>query len=249
MRVLVTRPEPDATAQADLLRARGLTPIVSPLLAVTFLPLSPEVVTRSDGYAAAMVTSRNALRSLKQNGCPDALKSIPLFCVGPATAACARTLGFSTVIEGEGTAEAVQRALVTYVKPEGARVLRLTGETPSSAPERLDHALREAGYAVDVAKCYRILPRSEFSPEAQTALESGLIDLVILMSPLTARTYLAASKDAALTLRSDKPSYLCISQAVADAIVGFPQSRVFVADKPNQSGLLSVIDQAVAELS
>src|SRR5690606_34319874 len=61
MRVLVTRPEPDARQEADALRARGYEPVLAPLLDIEFLK---GVSLDLDGAQAVVITSRNALRAL-----------------------------------------------------------------------------------------------------------------------------------------------------------------------------------------
>ena len=62
MRLLVTRPEPDATRQAERLAARGHEPVLAPLLA--HRAGNRNVPLELDGAQALIVTSRNALRAL-----------------------------------------------------------------------------------------------------------------------------------------------------------------------------------------
>ena len=61
VRLLLTRPEPDAARTAAALRARGHEPIVAPLLAI-------EIVSDADlgagPWAAILVTSANAVRAI-----------------------------------------------------------------------------------------------------------------------------------------------------------------------------------------
>ena len=118
MRVLVTRPEPDAAYEAELIAARGHQPVLAPLLEIEFckaaLPLA--------GAYGLIVTSRNALGALAAH--PDratALK-LPLYAVGEATAEAASELGFAEVVAGPGTAEGLRRArlIVREVAPSGA---------------------------------------------------------------------------------------------------------------------------------
>ena len=95
MRLLVTRPEPDATRQAELLAARGHEPVLAPLLAIES---ATNVPIELDGAQALIVTSRNALRALASHRDVAALLQLPLFAVGEATAKAATELGFTTVI-------------------------------------------------------------------------------------------------------------------------------------------------------
>ncbi len=247
MRILVTRPEPDATEQAALLRERGHDVMISPLLEATLLPTPSLEGTGS--HTAMIVTSRNALRALEQGGVPDHLADKPMFCVGSRTAEMASSIGFKDVRCGESDGAALAELVQNCETPGTGTILRLMGDVPSNAPNEISTSLRNAGYDVADITCYRARLHPEFSPPVRAALEHGDIDLVILMSPLTAKSFVQAHTSAGLTLRSDKPRYVCLSKAVAGELVGFPQSSKLIADKPNQSGLLSVVDHAVAQLS
>ncbi|ODS03449.1 hypothetical protein AUC71_09720 [Methyloceanibacter marginalis] len=89
MRVLVTRPEPDARQEADALRARGYEPVLAPLLDIEFLKGVPLDL---DGVQAVVITSRNALRALADHPQREAVAALPLFAVGEATAWAGRSL-------------------------------------------------------------------------------------------------------------------------------------------------------------
>ncbi len=58
MRLLVTRPEPDASREADKLAARGHEAVLAPLLVIEFVA---DVALPLEGAQALIVTSRNAL--------------------------------------------------------------------------------------------------------------------------------------------------------------------------------------------
>ncbi len=71
MRILVTRPEPDASATGQRLEALGHQVTTEPMLQVEFLPIDPVAFT---GAQAVIATSRNALRALASSGACDAAK-------------------------------------------------------------------------------------------------------------------------------------------------------------------------------
>jgi len=249
MRILVTRPEPAAAAQAAQLCQRGHEPLISPLLRV--VPVSPDLpgVLASTAISAVIATSRNALTAIARDPLPAALRPKPVFCVGPATAALAREAGFQNVVAGDGNAEDLASLIQKMVSPCDGALLRLTGDIPSGAPATLGKDLELAGYTVREIVCYRIVPVAELTPEAAVALREGRIGFVILMSPLTAKTYISAVGATGLTVQSEKLRYVCLSSAVADELFGFPQESIFIADKPNHWSVLSVVDRAVAKLS
>jgi uroporphyrinogen-III synthase len=80
MRVLVTRPQPDALETANMLIARGHQPIVAPLVRVNYHD-GPEIDL--SGVQAILATSANGVRALSRR---LARRDLPVFAVGPKTA-------------------------------------------------------------------------------------------------------------------------------------------------------------------
>ena len=184
MRLLVTRPEPDAGREAELLAARGHHPVLAPLLEIEFahrpLPLA--------GAQALIVTSRNAVRALASH--PDlgeALK-LPLFAVGDATAGTARDLGFAEVTIGPGTAATLAALIASDLDREHGPLVHLAGETLAYD---LKAALEGQGFAMRKVVLYRAVPADALPPQALAPLAAGRLDGVILMSPRTAKTFAA----------------------------------------------------------
>ena len=97
MRLLVTRPEEDAVAFKAHLVALGHQVTIEPLLTISTADADP---IELEGAPAIIATSRNGLRALAGSEQLDAAKLLPLFAVGPGTAAVARSLGFTAIVEG-----------------------------------------------------------------------------------------------------------------------------------------------------
>ena len=97
MRILVTRPEPDAQAQAETLAARGHEAVLAPLLIVETIP---RAALGLDGAQAVIVTSRNTLRALAGHAEREQAFRLPLFAVGEASALKAMKVGFADVTAG-----------------------------------------------------------------------------------------------------------------------------------------------------
>src|SRR5687768_1512277 len=125
MRILVTRPEPDAKLQAERLMELGHETLLAPLLRIEFLPHVP---LELDDVDALIVTSRNALRALEAHPQRGEALQHPLYAVGDATAELARALGFSDIAAGPGTGEALAK-LINAGSQKGASFLHLSGET------------------------------------------------------------------------------------------------------------------------
>ncbi|MDB5680974.1 MAG: uroporphyrinogen-III synthase [Sphingomonas bacterium] len=95
--VAVLRPEPDNTATVARVEAAGLTAIRLPLFAVSALDWA---VPNPAHFDSLILTSANAPR-LAGPGL-DALAHLPVFAVGPATAAVARARGLTVAETGDG---------------------------------------------------------------------------------------------------------------------------------------------------
>ena len=106
MRLLVTRPEPDAAALADELLALGHEPVVQPLLEFQPLDFDPAPLKAA---GALIVTSRNGLRALQGRIDPGAIAGCPVFCVGGETERGLRQAGFQTIAAVAETAEQLGR--------------------------------------------------------------------------------------------------------------------------------------------
>src|ERR1044072_2814597 len=97
MRLLVTRPEPDATRTAEVLRARGHDVLVAPLLAT--LTIAAEFAGPYDGV---VMTSANAARALAAHPRRGELTQLSCFTVGGRTAEAARTAGLTDTVSAGG---------------------------------------------------------------------------------------------------------------------------------------------------
>jgi uroporphyrinogen-III synthase len=239
MRILVTRPEPDATRQAELLAARGHEPVVAPLLLIepaTCVPLELE------GAQALIATSRNALRALASHPDLGRARSLPLFAVGEATAQAATELGFSKVTAGPGTGEDLAKLIAETLNPKAGALVHLSGETVAFD---LKPALQAQGFALRRPVLYRAVPATRLPESVLSLLNEGKLDGVVLMSPRTAAIFAAlAVRHGALTEASRLDCY-CLSSAVAQAVEPL-KARAIVAARPREEDILALIDSEAA---
>jgi uroporphyrinogen-III synthase len=240
MRLVVTRPEPDAERQAETLRARGHNVVVAPLLQIEFrdvgrLPL--------EGVQALVVTSRNALRALARNEALGRAKTLPLFAVGKATAAMAAALGFETVHEGSGSADALAPLVAEKCRSDKGAILHVAGERLAGD---VKGELEKRGFTVNQPRVYRTAPAAALGGDLRDALAHGRIDGVILMSPLTAQTWSALARDAGLAREAGQVRHFCLSQAVAESLQDVDAAHVHVAPAPREDELLALIARETA---
>lgn len=232
MRLLVTRPEPDASATAERLRALGHHPIVAPLLTVTFIPPPPDLQKPS----AIIVTSGNGVRALSL--WPDGAHwdGVPVYGLGSATGI---TVGGRpiTVAVTVGTGRDLAEHIAGDIPVGRGQLLYIAGRDRAGELESLLAAVR---YDVRVVEAYRADPVQEFPRAAKVALSAGDIDGVLLYSRRSAETYLRLAEEAGISAALRRPAYYVISDRVAD-LLGPSYPRVHVAGIPNEDNLLALI--------
>lgn len=235
MRLLVTRPMPDAARQAERLKALGHEVLAAPLLEVQFLgaELPPLAAMQ-----ALIATSRNGLRALEAGGVlQDALER-PLFAVGGATAGLARELGFREVYEGPGRAEALPLLIAAHCAPGGGALMHLAGE---QLAYDLKSVLEKQGFEVMQPVLYRTRAADSLGDAAREALISGALDGVILMSRATAQSYAKLVGAQGLRQAAAKLSHFCLSRNVADALAALEGVRIIIASSPSEDDLLALL--------
>ena len=236
MRLLVTRPEPDAGREAEALAARGHEAVLAPLLKIEF---ARDVPLDFAGVQALIVTSRNALRARRE--LPDARK-LPLFAVGEATARAARNIGFANVTTGPGTAEELAELIAATLEPKHGPLVYLAGETLAFD---LKSRLEAKGFTLCQPVLYRARPAEQLPAQALSLLKSGKVDGAILLSPLTARTFALLIDKHGVVTQGRRLVCYCLSQAVAEvlSVLGF---EVRVAARPREEEVLALVDSEAA---
>lgn len=211
---VILRPEPGASATAEAARKLGLEVLAMPLFEVKLLPWT---VPEPDEFDALLFTSANAVRH-GGSGLAQ-LRSLPAYCVGEATAAAARDVGFYVRATGNQGVDALLQSL-----PADQKLLHLCGSdwrSPSEPRQSIEH--------VPVYEAVELNPPPKLS-EAQGAV-------VAVHSPRAAATFARLADEAALDRSSI--AVAAISAAAAKA-TGDGWARVGIASEPNDPALLSL---------
>lgn len=211
--VAVLRPEPGNAATLARVQAAGLTAIRLPLFAVHALDwTAPD----PDAFDALILTSANAPRLA--GSCLDAFAHLPVFAVGPATAAAARKRGL-TVNE---TGDRDGADLVATMAARGfSRALLLAGR---------EHALHDGGIIARSIAVYAADPL----PVDSGAIEALVGSIMLLHSARAARRFndIVGDTRASICLAA-------ISPAVAEA-AGTGWSDVAAAPSPDDDALIAL---------
>ena len=238
MRLLVTRPEPDAAREAELLAARGHDPVLAPLLEIEFIGAALPLA----GAQALVVTSRNTLRALAAHPELGAALKLPLFAVGDATAGAARDLGFTNVTTGPGTGADLAALIARDARPERGPLVHLAGETLAFD---LEAALGERGFATGKAVLYRAVPVRALPAQARDLIAAHRLDGVVLISPRTAGTFAELVAKHGLVTQAKSLVCYCLSEAVAEAVAPLG-CEVRVAARPREEDILALLDAETA---
>lgn len=232
MRVLVTRPQPDAAATARRLAAAGHEAIVDPMLIVEALP---DAVLPSGAFDGVALTSVNGARALAARGELGQLRGLPLYAVGKRTAAAAPQ-GFSRaeIAGGDGAALA---ALLREAVPRGSRLLHVAGEDRAVD---LGAELAGAGIEVELFVIYSAVPAADLAAATRAALAGGQIDAAFHFSPRTAATLARHALDAGLQPELARIRHLCFSPNVAAPLRAAGAPAV-VAEAPNEEALFALL--------
>ncbi len=239
MRILVTRPEPDAQIFADALQARGHEPIFEPLLTI-----EPKVLTLPsfEGFQALVFTSANGVRAFA--GLSEERK-LPVFAVGPASAQCAKEFGFQSVTKGSGDAAQLVSMIERHLDPAKGRLFHGAGAVLAGD---LKDALEQSGYQIERMVLYNAQAREAFSDRVIEAFSGAgnmahRIEGATFFSPRTARTFVSLTKHAALDKLLGSVKAYCLSKPVAEALRSLSLQGILVAEEPNQEALLNLMDE------
>lgn len=241
MRVLITRPEPDASELAAQLRALGVDTALAPLLSIAFQEIEPCALA---GASAIVATSRNGLQALSRSKALNAARKLPVFTVGPATSAIAREMGFAEVITGPGTASALAATIPEHLAKLGEGLLvHLAGDRLAFD---MSAALARSNIVLKVIPAYRTEPIKELPKAVVDGLGARDFDAVILMSPRTAEVWQRLIEQAGFASRLGQLTHVCLSAAVADKLQILSKPKIVVAQEPNGQELVSLIARLAA---
>lgn len=226
--VLITRPQPGADHLATRVAQAGWKPLIEPLL--TIVP-EKNADMNFNGYGGLIFTSASGVRAVSR---ADISRDLPVYVVGPATAAAARDSGFIDIRQGGGTVE----VLSCFIKNDDRApriLLHLSGADVAGAVRP------PPGIRVDRRVVYRVEAADSLTPMCRDAFAEGQIAAALFFSPRTARIFnsLIRAVGRAEALKSVKA--LCISDSVVECLHDLPWQTIVCAATPDTGGVLSLL--------
>lgn len=232
MRMLVTRPEPDAQATRDRLAALDIDALAAPLMTRRNLPAN---LPSPQGFAALALTSTNALRALADRKAHEPFLEMSVFAVGRRTAHEARLLGFTDVTPAEGTLG----SLVTTIA-----LARLEGPVFYPAARHMSGDLAQAlaphGLMVVTVPVYEMVAQPALPEDAASALARREIGAVLLYSRRSAEIFCTLAGAAIPPDQRRGLPMLCLAENVAAPLLENHFSRVLLADHPSEEAMMAL---------
>jgi uroporphyrinogen-III synthase len=230
VRMLVTRPEPDAHDTALRLAALDIEAVTAPLLIARTLPTS---LPEPTGFAAMAASSAAALRALEARGALAPYRGLKLFAVGDKTARVAREHGFAQVVSCNGNFAGMVEAIAHS---------RLSGPVfyPAARDQSGDLARSLAPYGVMVitTQIYAMDAASSLPEAVVTGLRDGSISAALFYSRRTAATFVAIAKELLDLRERRRLGVLCLSEAIAEPLIEAHFVRAGLADTPSEEAMM-----------
>ncbi len=235
MRLLVTRPEPEAERTAAALRAHGHEVMLAPMLRI-----EPDSTADLGGgpFAAVVITSANAVRALALHPRRSELIALPLYAVGARSAEAARAAGFAAVVSADKDVAALAALIGARHRAPTAPLLYLAAEDRAGD---LAAALAPRGIAVRTVVLYRAVMADALPAPVRSALAAGTLEGVLHFSRRTAQAYLDAARAAALRDAALAPVQLCLSPETAAPLAAAGAATIRIAPQPDEAALLGLI--------
>jgi uroporphyrinogen-III synthase len=152
-------------------------------------------------------------------------------------------MGFKDVFEGAGTAADLVPVLAQRSGDDGVLV-HLAGDILAFD---LTAALARENVNVRSVEVYQSVAAETLSPPIVEALRNRDVDVVILMSPRTAETWVRLTVDLSPPADLSGVTYICLSKAVADVLRSHSDDpKIVIAARPNLEEILVLLKRLAA---
>lgn len=234
MRLLVTRPEPDAQETAAELEAIGHSVLVEPMTRIVLLP-PPEIALRP---AAIIFTSRNAVRAAVAWPLVSGWRETTVLAVGEKTARAVRDAGFTDVRTGGGDVTRLAGAIAQALDPADGTILYIAGRDRAGD---LAGRLGARGFDVTTVEAYAAVAIAEFSAGARQALATGAVDGALFFSRRAASIFGDLLQKAGLLDALQRVTVYAISDSAAEPLQPFNPAGMRIASNPDAESLIASI--------
>ena len=237
MRVLITRPEREATALATALSQRGHVPVIAPLFRLDILHPPGDFAGALAACQAVLLTSANGARALAE---ASEQRSKPVFAVGDTTATTAEGLGFTAVTSAAGDGAALVELARRRLDPRAGPLVHVSGVDLALD---LGEALGRDGFEVRRFALYDARAEGTLPDSARAALQARALDAATFFSPRAAQQFAKLVGKAGLADALRSVTAIGISPAALAALGKLPFKAAVAAARPTRQAVLDEIDR------
>lgn len=234
--IIVTRAAPGAQETVERLQQRGMKAVSASMLSLN--ELSQTAVPPAASLSGLVFTSANGVRSYTSRVTD---RTLTAWCVGPATAEAARFSGFTDVRESAGNARDLAQFIAAHGAPADLPLLHVANV---AAAGQLQQNLQNRGFRVTFAPLYEMRPAERLPDAVSMLMRTRTPSILLIHSSKGAAAFAALSE----TLPDSWRLAAISSQAAAPLAAQFVD-RTFLAEAPNEDGLMAALDVAIATLS
>ncbi len=231
MKVLITRPEPDASHFGRLLTKHGMTPVLAPVIDIQF---DPAPVLDTEDVTHLAFTSANGVRAM--SSCIDG-RVWPAFAVGPVTATA--LAGEKILLAGVADSSVESMAdLIVSCTDDNAVILHIAGAHRAGD---LQDLLKEKNRQCRLAVLYEAHQIATLPSKVQQQLRDDEITAATFFSQRSANLFLSLLGKHRLLGALTRLQLICLSQAIAGLFKNAGASHISVAERPDQSAMIDIL--------
>lgn len=229
MSIWLTRPQRDSERMEAALAERGIDAVVGPVMEIAKRDVDFSDVQKPDGL---VLTSRRAASALAN--APQSWHSLPVYCVGSATAQAVQRHHFMNTRAGNGTALDLL-PVIAHHHGDGARLLHLAGD---ALKVDLAPLLSANNIMLDKTIVYESRRAAVLPPALAHALRVGTLTGVVFYSPRSVRFASELTGDALSRLNA-----YCLSLDIAAEAARAGCDRVFSCPLPTHQAMMELLSQ------
>lgn len=237
MRVLITRPEREATTLATALAQRGHVPVIAPLFRLEILHPPADFATDLADCQAVLLSSANGARALAEAG---EQRGKPILAVGDTTASTAEGLGFVSVVSAAGDAQALVELARKRLDPKAGPLLHVSGV---DIAQDFAAALAPDGFEVRRVALYEAREETALPYSARAAIEARALDAAMFFSPRASELFARLVQESGLSASLSNVTAIAISPAALQPLSALPFKATVAAARPTRQSVLDEIDR------
>lgn len=240
MRVLITRPEREATTLATALAEHGHVPVIAPLFRLEILRPGADFEDDLAACQAVLLSSANGARALAE---ASEQRGKPILAVGDTTASTAEGLGFASVASAGGDGDALADLVRQRLDPKAGPLLHVSGV---DIAQDFAASLAADGFEVRRAALYDAREETELPDSARAALQARAVDVAMFFSPRASALFARLVQEAGLSSSLSDVTAIAISPAALQPLSALPFKATVAAARPTRQSVLDEIDRLPA---